>query len=212
MYTSGLLRRLQQWTNQLSKIFITKYKGHNSMLTFLDQSSKSSCVLSLFLKLSPSALSFWPSTWLSQPLPSTSSTRRRYAVNWRSIYTNKATTEEWNVEMFVKLKFKQLPLDNNKCSKELRSLKYACIKSSKVKKFVKSLNLNGAFKQQHVYTFFQTDIFNIISTDQLNVVIKIWWLSRFYRIWIVTLQIDKCQSLVFKTHLNYDVHLILNKI
>ena len=54
-------------------------------VTFLDQSSNSSCVLSLSLKLSPSAFSFCPSTWLSHPLPSTASTRRMYAFSWRSI-------------------------------------------------------------------------------------------------------------------------------
>ena len=54
-------------------------------ITFRDQSSKSSWVLSFSRKLSPSALSFWPSTWLSHPLPRTASTRRMYASSWRSI-------------------------------------------------------------------------------------------------------------------------------
>jgi len=71
-------------TNHQHKVSY-KSKKQNFSLTFLDHSSKSSPVLSLFLKLSPSALSFCPSTWLSQPFPSTSSTRRRYADNWRSI-------------------------------------------------------------------------------------------------------------------------------
>ena len=56
-----------------------------SDVTFLDQSSNSSCVLSFSLKLSPSAFSFCPSTWLSHPLPSTASTRRIYASSCRSI-------------------------------------------------------------------------------------------------------------------------------
>ena len=45
--------------------------------TLFFQSSKSCWVLSLERKLSPSCLSFWPSTWFSQPFPRTASTRWR---------------------------------------------------------------------------------------------------------------------------------------
>lgn len=71
--------------------FNLKYSQHKTSITaehkitFLDQSSNSSWVLSFSLKLSPSAFSFCPSTWFSQPLPRTSSTRRMYAFSWRSI-------------------------------------------------------------------------------------------------------------------------------
>lgn len=53
-----------------------KRKQNYIVLTFLDQSSNNSWVLSFCLKLSPSAFSLCPSTWFSQPLPRTSSTRR----------------------------------------------------------------------------------------------------------------------------------------
>ena len=60
----------------------------HSVPTFFDHSSKSSWVLSFWRKLSPSAFSLCPSTWFSQPFPRTSSTRRMYADNWRSIWWN----------------------------------------------------------------------------------------------------------------------------
>ncbi|CAN7945357.1 unnamed protein product [Ixodes pacificus] len=52
-------------------------------LTTRDHSSKMGWVLSLERKLSASLFNFCPSTWFSQPLPRTSSTRFMYTDNWR---------------------------------------------------------------------------------------------------------------------------------
>ena len=71
--------------------------------TFFDHSSKSSWVLSFWRKLSPSAFSLCPSTWFSQPFPRTSSTRRMYADNWRSIWWNKNGYWHKLPELFIGL-------------------------------------------------------------------------------------------------------------
>lgn len=75
----------------------------HSIPTFFDHSSKSSWVLSFWRKLSPSAFSLCPSTWFSQPFPRTSSTRRMYADNWRSIWWNKNGYWHKLPELFIGL-------------------------------------------------------------------------------------------------------------